>query len=472
MDASKHLLLAAKYLSNSSTPFPVPNRHLPPELLHHIYDFVSAQTDFPLLGSDDEDLASRQKTILALSLTSKLWRRIVLERPVDYLKTEKSVERYSQRPGARLLQPQELFIDLTEDRFRKYEYSRDWQQLFTKLGDHLRQMSGFDRAKGKLILILNSYVNKSLANDGWATSVQDFASKWKRSSLWIPQLSEGNYGDLWAVLERRRKDTPSEKEYYIGRSDEPTLLLAYNSEEIADGFDLSEGFSDLQSVMSSIYYLPTFVNYTVFAAPWLVVRSPTFLVEIEELNHGRPQTLPPSCLRHLEITYEACPANHTYLEDLEYFFSAFAPTIERLTFRLRAAAIHRHRRAELELTQQLITSLASCHLLRHLEIGGFGFSPDFLDRLTILPLTTLVIFPTEHHGTARTLLPLLSQPSVLRRSLKTLHSAMVSMDGSEHAEAMQTVFAACRDLNINFRWEHCSEEWVLLETLLEMSSNL
>ncbi|GAA6001760.1 hypothetical protein JCM5350_007970, partial [Sporobolomyces pararoseus] len=108
LDLAPILIRAAQSLSTSASPFPVPNRHPPPEILHLIYNHVA----------EKEDHVERQRTVNALASTSISWRQIVVERPIVYLPTLTAIEKYcdsaSLFSAAELRQPwEELHVDLS-----------------------------------------------------------------------------------------------------------------------------------------------------------------------------------------------------------------------------------------------------------------------------------------------------------------------------------------------------------------------
>lgn len=121
----------------------------------------------------------------------------------------------------------------------------------------------------------------------------------------------------------------------------------------------------------------------------------------------------------------------TVTQPIESFFSAISPKIERLAFRLRITCPHPSPADELKFSEQLASCLVACPRLRHLEIGGFGFSPDFLSRLSVLPLSTLALRPLQHvRSYDENIRPLFESPSALRQSLQDLRLG-TDMAGSQ-----------------------------------------
>ncbi|GAA5999638.1 hypothetical protein JCM5350_007869, partial [Sporobolomyces pararoseus] len=139
-------------------------------------------------------------------------------------------------------------------------------------------------------------------------------------------------------------------------------------------------FSGVRYIVPRITVPPIFTDYTVFAAPWLVFTAPIFLLETVSTRY-KPASLPPSRLRHLELSFQVDPTNSARaIQELESFFSKIAPQIERLAFRLRITDPHPSQSAESTFTAHLVSCLLSCRRLQHLEIGGFDPSSHSLQR--------------------------------------------------------------------------------------------
>lgn len=141
--------------------------------------------------------------------------------------------------------------------------------------------------------------------------------------------------------------------------------------------------------------LPIFVNYTVLSIPWLAFTVPNFLLESLALEYPEPELiLPPSSLEHLELSLEFGPSDPVEaLRQVDIFFETISPKLERLALRLRLTSPHPSALNEITFTDHFIGGLLSCSKLNHLELGGFGLSPDYLSRLIRLPLTTLIVLP-------------------------------------------------------------------------------
>ncbi|GAA5997782.1 hypothetical protein JCM5350_003056 [Sporobolomyces pararoseus] len=213
---------------------------------------------------------------------------------------------------------------------------------------------------------------------------------------------------------------------------------------------------------------PIFTDYTVFAAPWLVFTAPFFLLETVSKKY-KPNPIPPSRLQHLELSFLVDPTNPARaIQELESFFSKIAPQIERLAFRLRMTDPHPSQSAESTFTEHLVSCLLSCRRLQHLEIGGFGFSPEFLSRLTVLPLSKLVILPQQYVESCKDLQPLVKSNSSLRNSLKTLFVRLSITRGSEHRRDSQKLEELCQAANIQFKVAK-SREQTMLKKLMEFA---
>ncbi|GAA6000002.1 hypothetical protein JCM5350_003385, partial [Sporobolomyces pararoseus] len=140
------------------------------------------------------------------------------------------------------------------------------------------------------------------------------------------------------------------------------------------------------------------------------------------------------------------------IQELESFFSKIAPQIERLAFRLRITDPHPSQSAESTFSERLVSCLLACRRLRHLEIGGFGFSPDFLSRLSVLPLSSLNIGPLQYFTSCEQALQLFEAPSLLRRSLKEF-SCPESLSAAFYSLPQE-----CEDAGIKFSWNKTSDK--------------
>jgi len=420
LKVSKLLIETVESLSNSSFPFPVPNVHPPPEILHLIYDFIA--------NTDPEE---RQEVLDALSLTSKTWRQIVTERPLVYLNSLFRVQQYRLFCDAHWKlhwrqRWEELYIDLSNG------HLQDSETLLEELEEIFSALCGNEPRNGRIILSL-SITEDTPLGDGWGQLVQERSEEWKRLTVRISILDPSHYKQLWRILQYKPTVDGEEKEYFIGDPTWADNLETTAAQGILNGVlepefelvedsDFSDDDFDSPDDEDSHRACPIFTNYTTFAVPWLVFTAPIFLLETAPERY-RPTTLPPSRLRHLEITLEVDPSNPAQaIQHLDSFFSAISLKIERLAFRLRVTCPHPTPADELKFSEHIISCLLSCARLRHLEIGGFGFSPDFLSRLSVLSLSTLVLLPLQHvisyNGHIR---PLFSSPSTLRQSLNSFH---------------------------------------------------
>ncbi|GAA5956211.1 hypothetical protein JCM3765_005491 [Sporobolomyces pararoseus] len=407
LDLSQLLLSTVKFLSLSSSPFPIPNRHLPPEILHNIYDYVVL----------NQYHATRQRTVSALSRTSTLWRQIVDERPVVYLPSDFRLEVYSnnylnlQEAGSpRLLHPwEEVHIDLSQDSDPVGVYDGWWEEMVEPLLD-MRKSDKLKRHVGRLVLVLPT--NRDTPLNLWADQIVKTTNQWNRVSLQLPLLMEEHYRELWRVLYVGEIGAKEERSYEFGDSYLPMRLEMRTTQTIIDGASNSR-----KALGGEDGRVPVFTNYTVFAAPWLVFTTPIFLLETVP-EEDRPTTLPPSRLRHLELSFQVDPTNPAQaIQEIESFFSTIAPRIEHLVFRLRLTRPHTSSFEESKFTHHFISGLLSCTRLDHLSIGGFGFAPDLLSRLSGLPIRSLTILPLQYVENYSQYLPLIhtTPPNQIRK---------------------------------------------------------
>ncbi|GAA5981058.1 hypothetical protein JCM5350_000027 [Sporobolomyces pararoseus] len=394
IDLSQRLLSAVKAISLSSSPFPIPNRHLPPEILHNIYDYVILE----------QGPIERQDTIVALSATSTLWHQLVEERPVAYLNSCTKLELYQddherlRESGAnRLHDWEEIYLNLwKEDVFRVFD--EWWESLHVVL--EMRRSDKRERHTGRLVLVLPTSEDWPLSD--WADEVVKTTDSWERVSLQITDLRQECYLELWRLLSVGNIGIKEERSYRFGAHDNPILLETRTTQAILD-----KAMETRRESNGEAGRVPVFLNYTVFAAPWLVFTTPILLLETVP-EEDRPVPLPPSRLRHLEITFQVDPSNPAQaIQEIESFFTAIAPRIERLVFRLRLTRPHPSPFEESKFTLHLVAGLVSCTRLLHLSIGGFGFAPDLLSRLSLLPVQSLRILPLQYVKKYNDYLPLL-----------------------------------------------------------------
>ncbi|GAA5986794.1 hypothetical protein JCM5350_005241 [Sporobolomyces pararoseus] len=402
---SQLLLGVVKSLSVSSSPFPILDSHLPPEILHLIYDHLVL----------DEDVHTRQRTLLALRSTSILWRKIVDARLVlyfDSLSRLKAFDRLwveleEESESRRCWQPwEEIEIDLSKETpsiFHPY----GWGVVVQILKYWSRKQEG--RHPGKLVVTLPTGEDRPLVR--WVEHFVESISVWDRVTVRIPDLQRTEYVDLGKLLYTGKLGAKEERSYYFGSANEPHLLpVSLTQDDILEQASRSNGGD-----------VPVFTGYTEFVAPWLSFTAPLFLLETVK----PPGYLPPSRLRHLELTFQVDPSNPAEaIRHVESFFAAISPRIERLVFRLRLYLPHPSPSAESNFTQCFISSLSSCTRLRHFEVGGFGFSPDFLSRLALLSFDTLVILPLQYVKTYDQYLPLI-RSALASRTRKVLHVARI-----------------------------------------------
>ncbi|GAA5850134.1 hypothetical protein JCM5353_008971 [Sporobolomyces roseus] len=199
-------------------------------------------------------------------------------------------------------------------------------------------------------------------------------------------------------------------EVYFGRSECPLELVADDLQSCID-----EEAEEQAIKPTGGFPYPIFTRYTVFSAPHLVFTVPLFLLRTT------PQPVPslePSKLVHLELTLELDPLNGQAESEMQEFFDMISPRIERLALRIRLDQAWPRDYDRWMFTQDLVQRLRGCPRLRHLEIGGFAFSPDLPAQLSSLPLDTLIVLPLQFALSFEWIKALL--PSYGPRTLRTL----------------------------------------------------
>ncbi|GAA5956048.1 hypothetical protein JCM3765_005439 [Sporobolomyces pararoseus] len=427
LDLAQILIRAAQSLSTSSSPFPVPNRHPPPEILRLIYNYVA----------EEEDHAARQKTVTALALTSINWHQIVVERPIVYLPSVKALLAYFANPLLGIMFPRQL---------------KPWEEIHLDLSGHkedayavnkvLTELAYAERPKHQSKVII-SMKGVELQDPADCENLRsELGDEWLRTSLRIREMKESDYTYLGMALHAGEVQTSEDKEYFIGHSEDPILLSTTVAQDLLEVEIKEYEALNVRMWEEEPPVPPIFTNYTVFAAPWIVFTAPIFLLETVPENY-KPTSIPPSRLQHLELSFQIDPTDPPRaIRELESFFSKIAPRIERLAFRLHLAAPHPSSTAELNFTEHLVSSLLSCRRLQHLEIGGFGFSPDFLSRLTVLPLSTLSIRSLQYFKSYEQVVRLFETPSLLRQSLEEFSCPYFRKSRTRPLERM------CKELNI------------------------
>ncbi|GAA5956100.1 hypothetical protein JCM3765_005455 [Sporobolomyces pararoseus] len=422
------LLTAVEALSLSSSPFPVPNSNIPPELLHLIYTFVIHQA--PLLDNPPQKekgvraanaFEIREKTIQSLALTSKHWHQIVTQRPVVYLNSMAKLQRYAKmysswRESDNLRWKkgwEEIHIDLSKEGWGP-PLDTDTEHLIKLLAKLLRpEKEG--KHQGRLLVTFPFLQDMLLFGDprSLVNVLANFGIKWKRSTMRIPHIERYFHADLGRLLSEYRVGDGEEQDYFINYLDQNQGTSTFCMQTLMDC--RNRGMPPPRQALPPC---PIFTNLTTFSALHYTSTVPQFLLQTVPPSR-RPATLPPSRLRHLELSIEVDPRDPARaIQEIQSFFSTIAPRIERLAFRLRTTAPHPSPTAELNFTEHLVSSLLSCRRLQHLEIGGFGFSPELLTLLSQLQLTSLFIRPLQHVMSSKHVMKVLHSP--LRQSLVTL----------------------------------------------------
>jgi hypothetical protein len=217
---------------------------------------------------------------------------------------------------------------------------------------------------------------------------------WKHFTIKIRGNEGSHYFQASSGLEPGHLEGEEVREFYIGRADDPIELdsdVAYQMFwEVYEARDCwTDGVLDLGSGV------PVLTNYSLFAAPWLTFDLENFLFGM--VGKMDATDLPTSPLRHLELSYEVNASDPADVSlEIQVLFTVISPNIEYLSLRLRLSSPHPSVAGEERFTVHFSALLTTCKRLRHLEIGGFGFSPKLITYLFTLPLETLIILPLQH----------------------------------------------------------------------------
>lgn len=212
--------------------------------------------------------------------------------------------------------------------------------------------------------------------------------------------------------------------------------------------------------------LPLFTSYSVFATPFLPFTPSIFLLDIFP---GKQLDLPPSRLEHLELTLEIDTSDpDRSICYVDSFFRTLSPKIRRLALRLRTTGLFDHAHG-ISFTDHFFSGLRSCQHLGHLELGGFGYSLDFLSRLSTLPVSTLILHPLGDRPALLDIFELLKDPSTnLARSLKVLD--VRDIDDDHRAETKLELLCEERRVKLSHRGGGRAGEWAAKEAELMTSS--
>ncbi|GAA5984552.1 hypothetical protein JCM5350_004758 [Sporobolomyces pararoseus] len=415
------LLSAVEALSISSSPFPVPNSKIPPELLHLIYTYIIQQA--PLTDTLPETehgeqapnpFQIRQETIFNLSLTSKHWYQIVTQRPVVYINSVLKLQKFStmyhswrKADEARWRRGlEEVHIELPTVAGIS---ARDSQWLLFSL-KYFKQAKGA-KPRGRLIVTFDSTALMSAL-----TTTNNSIERWQRLMVRIPKVTPNMFPDVGRLLGEVSRREGQEIDYYINYGH--TLKNSYSSSKIQNLLDIRGPSGRPHPPGTALPPSPVFTDYTTFAALGFTFTVPQFLLQTVSPDR-RPAILPPSRLRHLEITLKFVSTEPARaVQEIQSFFSTIAPSIERLSVLIRITARHPSPADESTFTQEFVKGLSSCRRLQQFEIGGFGLSPNFLSNLTSFRLRSLSIRPLQYVKASEDLTKLLHSP--LRQTLVTL----------------------------------------------------
>ncbi|GAA5968045.1 hypothetical protein JCM3765_003565 [Sporobolomyces pararoseus] len=365
--ASKLLLDAIETLATLE--LPLPNQHLPTDILHLIFDHV---TQF-------EDPFDRRDTIYALAQTSVAWSRIALKK----CQSDVFIGSYRELENWEELYLKGTFDDGEEE--RQYDLFTVWLWGCIENRDPEIFERVLRRLETKAISVkLEQYTE---LDDGWWEAIDKILDAFPHNySFSVPLHDSHDYQRaLHSFIAANTNDsTPRRELFFTGQAMQtPTQIVR---DMFTDDF---QNYSDGSSSCTT----GAFLGFQILSAPFLALTVPLFL--LLPIKKGQFQLIRSSKIEHLEITLEFDPSNPEQAQyELETFFKVISPTIRHLSLRIRLTTAHPSLENYQAFTDQLASGLLSCSHLSHFELGGFGYSmKQLFSTLPNLPFRTLTFLP-------------------------------------------------------------------------------
>ncbi|GAA6020814.1 hypothetical protein JCM11491_004662 [Sporobolomyces phaffii] len=444
-------------LSVSASPFPLDNLHLPREILMLILSAVL----------EDKDLATRQRTLFALSATARDWRQVVKTHRCVFLGSERALESWMQ-----------------------YRKIREVDENTAHLtgGDIAELAIDLSRARPKLAHI-------DLLRRAFKTTGEVPETSIRSVSVMLPTCQETQRPQKYPAVYHHLAECVVQR-----RPNHSIIAAVATPEEFVAASDLIAGGADwtarleltieaastlpqlcptrfIRSLLTRAYgggadkpaSPPLFTNYASLVLPWHVFTVDDFLLRSIPAA-GWTVPLPPSRLERLELTLKV---NQLELDkaarDVESFFSVLAPKLQHLALRVQVWGPFLAEGAEAELTSYFVRGLESCKELRHLEIGGNCLARDLAHRLANVPLKCLVLLPTQHGSYPRDLVSIFSRPTPLSASLKTFEYHLNSNWSEEDSFADAELAQIGLERDITIRVDDREGEATLLRCVSELA---
>jgi len=415
IDTAKILFDAVLSLSNPSSPFPLPNQHLPTEILCLIFDHVA----------QEPNMHHRRTTLRSLIQTSTDWRKIALPtwNSQVILCSEVDASMWCESNHYKTLESSSLdllHIDVSTAGSAEIE-----ALLNSPMGDSLEER-GIKIKHITLDMEVEAEEMSSTEDQDWYCFAYLFvfnnAVDW---TLRMPAYSPRQYREAMLMFGEIPWDYEGRQELYLGSS--PVFLTTRTVRNRLQAVNELLGFED---------FLPLFTSYSVLSTPFLPFTVPLFLLDIFPTKPN----LRPSRLEHLELSLEFNPSDPTEaLRQIDAFFATISPRIERLSLRLRLTCPHPSPLDSSTFTDHFFAGIKSCLRRTHFEIGGFGLADNLLLRLATLPLTTLILHPIyPRYSRMEVMEQLLGfEPTTLACKLKILE--LEDVDENKHEENRDVV---------------------------------
>ncbi|GAA5862775.1 hypothetical protein JCM5353_001291 [Sporobolomyces roseus] len=365
-DTIRSLLDAVLSLSNPTSSFPLPNQHLPTEILCLILDHVA----------QEPDMYHRRSTLRSLVSTSTDWRKIALPtwNSQVIITSCAGFNRWKDSDRYKALRSQSggldsLYVNLSNDPV---------DEIDSILNKWVHEAMAFEVRSLHLDLAVDEF-NFPIGSMYWYEWANGIMTRSENQFLKMPAWTDLNYDDAFYVFSDWNRGDGCRKELYLGLGTAPVELDMEALEEGLDEVASGSGHS-------------VFTSYSVLSAPFLPFTVPTFLCESQ--SSDADFDLSPSRLEHLEISLGFDPSDLSETaRQVDAFFAMISPRIERLSLRLRPTRPHLSPLDEMTFTNHFFAGLRSCRRLTRLELGGFGLADNFLNHLAALPLKTLILHP-------------------------------------------------------------------------------